>query len=94
MVKDIIHGHFNELFNIEDELSKERLEICDKCKLLFEDPILGKICNKHLFLNPITDEVSVLPKVGFKNGCNCRMEAKTRLLNAFCPLGKWSSVNE
>ena len=35
------------------------------------------------------NEVSNKQKVGFKNGCGCRLKAKTSVINAECPVGKW-----
>ena len=28
-------------------------------------------------------------RAGYKNGCGCRLSAKTSLTNAICPVGKW-----
>jgi len=40
-------------------------------------------------MNPETLEVSETPKEGFKRGCGCRVQAKTRLPYAKCPLDRW-----
>lgn len=47
------------------------------------------MCNRKLYLNPETDDVSLEPKKGYFKGCGCRTKAKTRLLNEKCPAGKW-----
>lgn len=87
---DIIKGHFNELFGMEDELSEARLAICKNCPLFNPDhPIKGLECNPKLWLNPDTGEVSESYQEGMKNGCGCRLAAKTRVDDAKCPLGKW-----
>lgn len=87
-MKDIIKGHYNELFGKEDDLSKERMAICHNCPLLIWST-LGWRCNSNLYLDPITLEVSEQPKEGFIPGCNCRLEAKTRVPENHCPVGKW-----
>ena len=50
-MNNIIKGHFNELFNKEEELSKKRLSICEVCKLYKKDSTLGEICNSKLFVD-------------------------------------------
>lgn len=86
-VKNIIHGHINELFNLNNEISKKRLNICYRCPLY--SPKLGGICNNKLWLNVNTGDVSIIKKDGYVKGCGCRTLAKTRLLEATCPAGKW-----
>lgn len=88
MITDIIRGHWNELLKKEDILSEQRLSICKECPL-YKMSSLGWICNKDLYLNPDTDETSYDPAEGFYRGCNCRLEAKTRLPDAHCPAHKW-----
>lgn len=86
-VTNIIHGHVNELFNINEEMSKNRLKICYRCPLYSNR--LGGICNNRLWLNPNTGDVSTTKQPGYYQGCACRLLAKTRLPNASCPAGKW-----
>lgn len=86
-ILDIINGHANELLNINNKLSENRMKICRKCPI-FKD-VLGGICNSKLWLNPETNEVSTEPKQGFFRGCNCRMQSKTRVPHAVCVAGKW-----
>ena len=86
-VKSIIHGHINEVFNINEDISKNRLKICYRCPL--HSSKLGGICNNRLWLNPNTGDVSAIQKPGYINGCACRLQAKTRLPNAKCPVNKW-----
>lgn len=86
---DIIKGHLNEMFNLEDELSKERLEICKNCPLFLEHNIKGWICNPSLWLNAETGESNESYKEGMVKGCGCRLKAKTRLVDAHCPCKKW-----
>lgn len=84
---DIINGHVKNLLNLEEELSKSRLEICYKCPLYSKK--LGGICNNKLWLNIKTGDVSVKQKPGYVRGCSCALKAKTRLSNAHCPANKW-----
>lgn len=88
-ITQIVEGTIKNVLNIDTDYSKERLEICRTCKLLKIDPIFGEVCNKHLFLNPVTDNISTHPKIGFLNGCGCVIKSKTKVLNAKCPLNKW-----
>lgn len=86
-VFDIANGHFKEVFGMNEDLSRNRLQICHRC-LLYSSKF-GGICNDKLYMNPNTGEISTEPKDGYKKGCSCRLKAKTRLANAKCPLGKW-----
>ena len=86
-VKNIIQGHINEVFNINEDISKNRLKICYRCPLYSNK--LGGICNSRLWLNRNTGDVSVIMKPGYIKGCGCRLRSKTRLPNAKCPAGKW-----
>lgn len=87
-MKDIIKGHLNEWLGKEDELSESRLAICRACPL-YVNSTLGWRCNPNLYLNPDTMEVKEQPESGFIPGCNCRLEAKTRVPEAHCPTGQW-----
>lgn len=84
---DIANGHVKELFNVNQELSQNRLKICYRCPLYLKK--FGGICNEKLWLNVNTGDVSSIQKPGYKSGCGCRLNSKTRLSNAVCPLGKW-----
>lgn len=84
----ILDGHTKELLGINKDMSKARLAICDKCPLC-KKTILGPICNSKLWINTNTGEISLEKKDGYKNGCGCRLEAKTTLVNASCPINKW-----
>lgn len=88
-VNDIVTGFYNKLLDNKTKLSKQRLNICKNCKLYIIDKIFGAKCNKKLYLNPKTDEVSKEQKPGFYNGCGCVLDAKTRVERSKCPLGKW-----
>jgi hypothetical protein len=86
---DIIKGHFNEMFDREDELSEERLAICRACPLFLQHKIKGMICNPNLWLDKETNTTSEVYREGMKQGCGCRLAAKTRVADAHCPLEKW-----
>lgn len=86
-IGQIINGHINEVLGLNKDIQQERLKICQSCPLLLNK--LGGVCNKKLWLNPNTGQISTKHKDGYKNGCGCRVQAKTSLPNAKCPLGKW-----
>lgn len=85
---NIIEGHINELLGLNDDISKKRLLICRQCPL-YKRTYFGPICNSKLYYNPTTNELSETPKEGFIQGCGCRLEAKTTLINEKCIIGKW-----
>ena len=91
MVKtiNIIEGHFNELFNKEEDLYNNRIAVCKECPLYKIDSILGEICNGKLYIDPKTNKISNYPKIGYIKGCNCRLGAKTRMENEQCIINKW-----
>lgn len=86
-IKGIIQGHFNEVFNFNEDMSKNRLNICYRCPLY--SPKLGGICNDKLWMNVNTGQISSIKKPGYINGCSCRLTAKTRVPEAKCPANKW-----
>lgn len=86
-IKNIIEGHWNEIVGKNEILSDERLRICKQCPLYSSK--FGGSCNNRLWLNPETGDISTEALDGYKRGCGCRLEAKTRLEHAACPLGKW-----
>lgn len=83
----IVKGHINEALRLNSDLSQSRLEICYDCPLF--NPKFGGICDSSVWYNPETGDVSVIKKSGYVNGCSCRLQAKTRLPNASCPINKW-----
>lgn len=86
-IGNIVHGHVNELLGLNKDIKQVRLEICQSCPLFLNK--LGGVCNPKLWLNPNTGQISTKQKDGFKKGCGCRIQAKTTLPNAKCPVGKW-----
>lgn len=86
-ISDIVNGHVKELLNLGEDLSKSRLKICYRCPLYSKK--LGGLCNNNLWLNPNNGDVSLNSKPGYKRGCGCRLQAKTRLANQKCPVDKW-----
>lgn len=88
MIKDIIEGHVNELFDRNKEFHEHRMDICRKCPL-YKQSMIGPMCNNKLWLNVSTGEVSSYAKQGFTRGCGCRLDAKTRNPNNRCPNNKW-----
>lgn len=86
-IGQIVKGHISEVLGLNKDISEGRLKICKDCPLYLES--LGGICNRKLWLNPETEDVSIEEKDGYVRGCNCRLRAKTKLANAKCPAGKW-----
>ena len=58
-------------------------------KLIILDEMWGECCNSHLYLNTETDETSPYNLEGYKNGCGCVLNSKTRVPEAMCPVKKW-----
>lgn len=96
---NILKGHVNELLNLNERLYKQRMDFCDNCPLI-QKSIIGKVCSKGIYINQSTGEVintkntdelvsKLILNEDFKNGCGCRVEAKTRDIDSFCPLNKW-----
>lgn len=85
----IIDGHLNELLGLNVDMKGARLKVCKKCPLCKETTLLGPVCNSKLWYNKETGDVSTYKKDGYVNGCGCRLNAKTTLATAECPLGKW-----
>lgn len=85
---DIIKGHLNEMLNTNEELSRSRIDICQRCPLI-KKTNYGLICNRDLWINPLTGESSTYPQTGYYRGCGCRLNAKTQLTGAHCPAKKW-----
>lgn len=83
---DIIEGHAKELLGQGEDLFSKRMEICKKCPLYKQTP-LGPICNPNLYINE-EGIVSDRPKLGFRKGCACRLNSKTRLAHAHCIVNK------
>lgn len=86
-IVDIINGHTKEIFNINEDLSKNRMKICYSCPLFSNK--LGGICNSKLWLNTITGDVSTTKKDGYIRGCSCSLRYKTKNPNEKCPANKW-----
>ena len=86
-IGNIVNGHVNELLGLNKDLSKERMKVCQKCPLFSFK--YGGLCNNKLYIDPITNDVSIKPKDGYVRGCGCRLQAKTSLLNAKCIIDKW-----
>ena len=87
MIRDIIDGHIKELFDQNNKLFKDRMDVCKKCPL-YISTISGPICNSKLWINK--DNVTSKTKTdGFVRGCGCRLNAKTRVEKGRCIILKW-----
>lgn len=62
----------------------ERTEICRACPICSNE-----MCNGNLYLNPITNDVSIYPKEGYIKGCGCHLKFKIANAYSFCPAHKW-----
>ena len=85
----IIKGTINNLLSKEESLYKTRILICKDCGLYNKNGAFGPSCNSKIFLNPITNEVSNIPKSGVYKGCGCVLSSATRVIDKKCPIGKW-----
>ena len=86
-IGNIVKGTVNEVLGLNKDISSGRLKICHQCPLYSNK--YGGVCNNRLWLNVETGDVSIVQKKGYQKGCGCRLQAKTTLLNATCPVGKW-----
>jgi hypothetical protein len=85
---DIIRGHANELFGINEELAIERIEICEACPICVQSAF-GPMCDHDKWIHPETEDVLLFPKDGYVRGCGCRLSAKTTLRDNHCIINKW-----
>jgi hypothetical protein len=88
MLRDIIEGHINEMLSKNDKMSNERLAICLKCPIVKETSV-GLVCDSNKWIDPKTSDVSETPKLNYKRGCACRLNAKTRVESNHCIVNKW-----
>lgn len=86
-IGQIIKGHLNEILGLNKDISVGRIAICKECPLY--SPVFGGVCNNKIYFNPETGDVKSTKEEGYINGCGCRLLAKTKLVNATCPLNKW-----
>lgn len=84
-----MEGHWNELTNKNQELSKKRIEVCKTCPLMSESA-LGLICDAKKCWDG--EKVTSIPGKGKTCGCGCRISAKSSIKNAECVLGKWKKI--
>lgn len=87
-VSDILQGHVNEALGLHKTTSEYRMGVCRECPL-YINTVFGPTCNSRLWINLETGDISTTRKDGYKNGCGCRLKAKTTLPNAKCPIEKW-----
>jgi hypothetical protein len=90
-VGQIIEGHVNELLGKNKELHDVRLEICKECplyRMTFVKDWFGAICDPNKYINS-EGRISFMALPGYKKGCACRLEAKTRVPEAHCIIDKW-----
>lgn len=83
----IAEGVINNSLGINKSMSELRMDICKKCPIYSTK--MGGICNRNLWINPKTDDVSCEEKFGYVRGCNCKLSFKTAVASETCPAGKW-----
>lgn len=86
---DVINGHVNEALGRNEGLYEERMKVCKECPLYKETP-MGPICNPRLYISE-SDKITISdrPKIGYKRGCGCALNRKTKLPSAKCIVMKW-----
>lgn len=90
IIKDspnIIKGHVNEMLGLNKDISEVRMNICKACPIF--SPKFGGMCNRKLWLDPKTNDVSFEEKEGYIRGCGCKLPQKTSVIDEFCNAGKW-----
>lgn len=87
-LKDILKGHMKEFKKENDDLYEKRISICEKCPL-FKMTSVGPICNSLKYLDKDLDIAFPTDGPNRTKGCGCRLNAKTRIEDATCPVGKW-----
>lgn len=85
-VGQIVKGHWNELTNKNEALSKKRLKICNNCPLATMTT-LGLVCDSKKCWDG--ENLTTVPGDNKTCGCGCRIEAKSTLVDAKCVLNKW-----
>jgi hypothetical protein len=68
------------------EYVTERTQICRMCPICETS---SNICNASLYLNPETNDVSLVEKEGYIKGCGCHLKWKIANIKSKCPAGKW-----
>lgn len=88
-LREIVEGHVNELFDRRNDLREQRENICKSCGL-YKESHFGPICNPNKYIN-VDDKTTIsdIPRVGYKRGCSCRLQAKWLSPNSKCIVGKW-----
>ena len=86
MYIELSRNYLNKYINYMEEYITKRTKICRACPICDQE---NEICNAHLYLNPINNDVSTEPKEGYLKGCGCWLHAKIKNLNSKCPCGKW-----
>lgn len=72
-----------------EKFAEERLEICKKCPLWYEDPEFGPRCNGKKYISPDGKEASFFKHDGWHKGCNCLLKIKTQGVTNHCIIKKW-----
>lgn len=65
---------------------EERLNICRKCGIYNTSE---EKCSSILYINPDTNNVSLMKKDGYYKGCGCYCPTKAKRESNHCPAKKW-----
>ena len=65
---------------------EERLNICKKCGIYNTSE---EKCSSILYINPETNNVSLMKKDGYYKGCGCVIPIKVKRGSNHCPAHKW-----
>lgn len=67
-------------------MEEERLDICKKCGIY---NAAQEKCSSILYINPETNDVSLVEKEGYIKGCGCYIPTKIKRESNHCPAKKW-----
>lgn len=82
-IGQIIEGHFNKLLDKAGALPEDTKNLSE---LRFADCLL---CAHRPHPQKPTENGPGLRDNKYCNSCGCDMEAKTKVISATCPIGRW-----
>lgn len=71
-----------------EDLVQKRLEICKKCPIMRMTEF-GMKCDDRKWISPDGTQASFFKRDGWKRGCGCFLNSKTRNPANRCICGKW-----
>ena len=85
-VGQIAEGWTNYALGREQELSEQRMKICRECPLYNSKK---DTCDSKRCWDTKANKLTDMPGKDVICGCGCRLQAKSRLEKAKCPIKKW-----